>query len=78
MFNVRISTSEGCIRLDSVGLAIRQGDTYVYLTAQEYVWLLEHYVFEEELTITSEGGTVTLLPFVAGALTCLIAGIQRA
>lgn len=77
LFRVRIDTLEGEIRLDSTGLVVREGDTSVYLTAQEYIWLLEHYVFGEELTITSEDGTVTLPPFIAGALTYLIAGIQR-
>jgi len=77
MFNVVISVPEGSIRLNKDGLTIRQGDTYMYLTAREYTWLLERYVFGEDLIIIGEGGTITLRPDIAGALTCLIAGVQR-
>lgn len=76
MFDVKINTPGESIRLNADGLVLRQGDTYVYLTPQEYVWLPVHHERGQELTITSEGGMVTILPLVADALVSLIKNIH--
>ena len=76
MFNVKINTPTGSIHLSPDGLVFRQGDTYVYLTYQEYKWLPVHHKRGQELTVTSEGGTVTIFPHVADALVSLISNIR--
>lgn len=75
MFDVRINTPDGSIRLNLDGLMIRQDDVYVNLTRQEYMWLPVHHELGQELTITSEGGEVTLMPHVADAIVSLISNI---
>ena len=72
MFNIRITAPNESIHLSPDGLVFRQGDTYVYLTYQEYMWLPIYHQRGQELTVTSEGGTVTILPHVADALVSLI------
>ena len=77
MFDVRIDTPEGSIRLNFDGLILRQGTTYVFLTKQEYTWLPVYHERGEDLTITSEGGKVTLMPHIADAIVSLIRNISR-
>ena len=76
MFNIRITTPNESIRLSPDGLMFRQKNVYVYLTYQEYMWLPVHHQRGQELTVTSEGGTVTILPHVVDALVSLINNIR--
>ena len=75
MFSVRINTPDGSIRLNPDGLMLRQGDTYVHLTRQEYMWLPVHHERGRDLTITSEGGEITLMPHIADAIVSFISNI---
>jgi len=77
MFDVRINTPEGSIRLNLDGLVLRQGDTYVYLAPQEYVWLPVHHERGQDLTVTSAGGEITLMPHIADAIVSLISNIRN-
>ena len=75
MFDVRIKTLQGSLRLNPDGLVLRHGDIYVFLTCQEYMWLPEHHVYGTDMTITGEGGAITLMPHVADAIASLISNI---
>ena len=75
MFDVKINTLDGSIRLNLDGLVLRQGTIYVFLTKQEYMWLPVYHKRGEDLTIESEGGKVTLMPHVADAIVSLIRNI---
>lgn len=75
MFDVRIKTPKESIRLNLDGLVLKQGDTYVFLTPEEYMWLPTHHKRGEEITIESEGGRITLMPHVADAIVSLISNI---
>lgn len=77
MLSMVISTSEGTIRLSRDRLSVKRGNAYAYLTSQEYAWLPEYYKFGESLTIVSKGGTVTLDPYITGALVSIIVGNSR-
>ena len=77
MFDVKIKTRDESIRLNLDGLVLRQGDTYVSLSRQEYMWLPVHHERGQDLTITSESGKVTLMPHVADAIVSLISNISR-
>jgi len=77
MFDVKIKTPKGFIRLNLDGLVLRQGDTYVHLTPQEYAWLPVHHERGQDLTITSEGGEVTLMSNIADAIVSLISNIRN-
>ena len=77
MFDVKINTPGESIRLNPDGLLLRQGDTYVHLTFQEYAWLPVYHERGQELTITSESGETTLMPHIADALVSLISNIRR-
>ena len=75
MFDVKIKTRDGSIRLNLDGLMMRQGDTYVHLTPREYVWLPVYHERGQDLTITSEGGEITLMPHIADAIVSFISNI---
>ena len=76
MFDVKINTPEGSIRLNSDGLVLRQGTTYVFLTRQECMWLPVYHQRGSDITITSEGGEITLMPHVADAIVSLISNVD--
>ena len=75
MFDIRIQSPGESIRLTPDGLVLRQGDTYVFLTRLEYMWLPVCHKRGEDLTIESEGGRITLMPHVADAIVSLIRNI---
>ena len=77
MFDVKINTLEGSIRLTPDGLDIRRGAVHVFLTPPEYAWLPVHHRRGKEMTVTGAGGEITLLPHIADAVVILIDGLSR-
>ena len=76
MFDIRMKTLKDSIRLNSDGLVLRQGTTYVFLTRQEYMWLPVYHQRGTDMTIISEGGKITLMPHVADAIVSLISNVD--
>jgi len=77
MFDAKIKTPKGFIRLNLDGLVLRRGDTYVHLTPQEYAWLPVYHKRGQDLTIASESGEVTFMPNIADAIVSLISHIRN-